>query len=58
MRADKNKNRYFRGDEIGAKLEPATTAPVASTKAPITVPTTSAEMGLAPPPSESAHSKQ
>ena len=58
MRADKNKNRYFRGDEIGVKLEPATAAPIASLKAPATVPITNVETGLAPSPSDSAHPKQ
>ena len=31
MRAAKNKDRYFRGDEIGSKPEPAPAAPIAST---------------------------
>jgi hypothetical protein len=57
MHADKNKNRYFRGDEIGAKLEPTTAAPIASVKAPATAPITNVETGL-PSPSDSAHSKQ
>jgi hypothetical protein len=35
MRAAKNKDRYFRGDEVGAKPEPATAAPVASAVVPV-----------------------
>lgn len=37
MRAAKNKDRYFRGDEVGAKPEPATAAPVASVAVPVRV---------------------
>ena len=34
----KNKDRYFRGDEVGAKPEPATATPIASTAAPVAAP--------------------
>ncbi len=56
MRAAKNKDRYFRGDEIGVKPEPSTTIPAAATAAPITVtaPSTNVETGLATSPSEGA----
>jgi hypothetical protein len=56
------KGRYFRGDEVGDKLEPAAAAPAASTVAPGTVPApntkTNVETGLAPSPSDSAHPDQ
>ncbi len=52
MRAAKNKDRYFRGDEVGAKPETVATAPVASTTSPIV------ETGLAPSPADSAHPAQ
>ena len=35
MRAAKNKGRYFRGDEVGAKPEPVAATPVASNAAPV-----------------------
>ena len=50
------KGRYFRGDEVGVKPEPAPTTPIASTAAPAT--STSVETGLAPSPSDSAHRAQ
>jgi hypothetical protein len=34
----KNKDRYFRGDEVGAKPEPATATAIASTAAPVAAP--------------------
>ena len=45
MRASKNKNRYFRGDEIGVKPEPAVPVPVAAA-----TPRPSVERGLAQSP--------
>jgi hypothetical protein len=42
MRSAKNKDRFFRGDEVGAKPETVATAPVASTTNP------PVETGLAP----------
>ncbi len=51
MQAAKNKGRYFRGDEVGAKQEPASTPPVASTNPPV-------ESGLAPSPADSSHPAQ
>jgi hypothetical protein len=56
MRAAKNKDRYFRGDEVGAKLETAT--PIASTAAPVTAPNPNVETGLAPSPSDNTRSAQ
>jgi len=58
MRAAKNKDRYFRGDEIGAKPEPTPATPVASTAAPVIVPNPKVETGLAPSPSDAAHRAQ
>jgi hypothetical protein len=52
------KGRYFRGDEVGSKPEPATATPIASTAAPVTAPNTNVETGLAPSPSDSAHRAQ
>jgi len=52
------KGRYFRGDEVGAKPEPAAATPIASTAAPVTVPNTSVETGQASSPSDSAHRAQ
>jgi len=40
MRAAKNKDRYFRGDEIGVKPEPTAAAPVASAAVPTPAPAT------------------
>jgi hypothetical protein len=37
MRAAQNKDRYFRGDEVGSKPDLATAAPVAASAAPVTV---------------------
>ncbi len=58
MRAAKNKDRYFRGDEVGSKPEPATAAPIASTVSPVTAPKTNVETELAPSPSDSTHHDQ
>jgi hypothetical protein len=52
------KGRYFRGDEVGAKPEPVTATPIASTAPPVTVPNTSVETGQASSPSDSAHRAQ
>jgi hypothetical protein len=49
------KGRYFRGDEVGVKPEPATATPVASTTAPSA---TNLETGPAPSPTDSAHHAQ
>jgi hypothetical protein len=54
MRAAKNKDRYFRGDEIGSQPEPGTATPVASPAAQVSAPNT----GLAPSPTDSAHRAQ
>ena len=54
----KNKDRYFRGDEVGAKPEPAPATPAASTVAPVIVPNPNVETGFAPSPSEIAPSAQ
>ena len=35
MRAAKNKGRYFRGDEVGAKPEPPALTPAAAAVAPV-----------------------
>jgi hypothetical protein len=48
----KNKDRYFRGDEVGAKPEPAPATPIASTAAPVSAPNPSVETGRAPSPSD------
>jgi hypothetical protein len=59
MQAAKNKDRYFRGDEVGAKPEPATVTPVASAAAPTIAPkTNNVETGLTPSPSDGAHNPQ
>ncbi|MGD0791930.1 MAG: putative glycoside hydrolase, partial [Terriglobales bacterium] len=52
------KGRYFRGDEVGSRPEPATATPVASNAAPVSAPKTNVETGLAPSPSDSAHPAQ
>jgi hypothetical protein len=48
------KGRYFRGDEVGVKPEPAPATPTASTATP----NTSVETGLAPSSSDSGHRAQ
>jgi len=48
------KGRYFRGDEIGIKPEPATATPIGSAATP----NTSVETGLAPSSSDSGHRAQ
>ncbi len=58
MRAAKNKDRYFRGDEVGSKPEPATATPIASSVAPVTAPDTNVETGLAPSVTDSNHHAQ
>ena len=52
------KGRYFRGDEVGSKPEPATATPVASNAAPLSAPKTNVETGLPLSPSGSAHPAQ
>jgi hypothetical protein len=48
------KGRYFRGDEVGVKPEPATATPIAAAAPnPINVDT-----GLAPSPADNAHHAQ
>ena len=62
MRAAKNRDRYFRGDEVGAKPEPAAATPTASSAAPVTVISPNAkineETGTAASNSESSHHEQ
>jgi hypothetical protein len=55
MREVKNKDRYFRGDEVGAKREPAPAAPVASA-APGSH--ASVETGVAPSSNDGAQKNQ
>jgi len=52
------KGRYFRGDEVGSKPDPATATPIASTVAPLTAPATNVETGLAPSVNDSTHRAQ
>src|SRR3984957_19744900 len=52
MRADKNKERYFRGDEVGAKPEPVATPVAASASSP------KVETELAPASGEPVHHEQ
>jgi hypothetical protein len=58
MRAAKNKDRYFRGDEVGGKPEPVAATPVASNAAPVGAPNANGETGLAPSSTDSAHRDQ
>jgi hypothetical protein len=61
MRAAQNKDRYFRGDEVGTKPELATAAPVAPVTVPApTVPAPNTNLETAPAPStgDSAHHTQ
>jgi hypothetical protein len=58
MRAAKNKDRYFRGDEIGAKPEPAAPNPAAAKATPVAPPATSVETGLAPSPGEKPNAQK
>jgi len=66
MRDAKNKDRYFRGDEVGSKPELATAAPVApvaiaapNVPAPnVTAPNTNVETGPTPSSSDAAHHTQ
>ena len=57
MRAAKNKDRYFRGDEVVSKPELVAATPVATPATPVvvTTPNTKGETGLAPSPSDAAH---
>jgi hypothetical protein len=52
------KGRYFRGDEVGVKTEPAPAMPVASSVAPVAAPNTSVGTGVAPSSSDSVHPAQ
>jgi len=54
------KGRYFRGDEVGAKAEPAAAPPVASVAAPatVTVPNPNVETRSAPSSGDNAHRAQ
>ncbi len=58
MRAAKNKDRYFRGDEVGSKPELATATPVASAAAPAIAPNANGETGIVPSPSDASHRAQ
>ncbi len=58
MRAAKNKDRYFRGDEVGAQPELVTATPVASTATPVTTPSANAETGLVPSTSDAIRRAQ
>jgi len=58
MRAAKNKDRYFRGDEVGSKPELPAAAPVVSTATPVSTPNTNAETGPASSSSDSTHHAQ
>jgi hypothetical protein len=58
MRAAKNKDRYFRGDEVGGKPEPVAATPIASVAAPVGAPNTNVETGLAPSSADSTHRDQ
>jgi len=51
------KGRYFRGDEVGSKPEPATATPIAATVSPVTAPNTNVET-LAPSASDSSRHAQ
>jgi hypothetical protein len=57
MRAAKNKDRYFRGDEVGSKPELVTATPVVSTATPAAAPNANVETGL-PSPSDATHRSQ
>jgi hypothetical protein len=48
------KGRYFRGDEVGVKPDPAPATPVASTLVPATAPHTTVETGVAPSPADTS----
>ena len=56
MRAAKNKDRYFRGDEVGVKPEPAAATPVASSATQ--APSTNVETSPAASQSDSTHRAQ
>ncbi len=62
MRASRNKDRYFRGDEVGSKPELATATPVpASVVVPapnVSAPNTNVETGTAPSAGDAAHHTQ
>jgi hypothetical protein len=52
------KGRYFRGDEVGVKAEPAIGTPIASTVAPVAAPAPTADPGLTPASTDSVHRQQ
>jgi hypothetical protein len=58
MRAAKNKDRYFRGDEVGSKPELATATPIASTATPALTPNANGETGPVPSSSDANHRAQ
>ncbi len=58
MRADRNKERYFRGDEVGAKIETAAAAPSTVINTPATAATPNIETGLAAPLRDNNHPPQ
>ncbi len=58
MRAAKNKDRYFRGDEVGSKPESAPATPVASAATPAAASNTNGETGLVPSSSDANHRAQ
>ncbi len=58
MRTAKNKDRYFRGDEVGSKPELATATPIASTATPALTPNANGETGSVPSTSDANHRAQ
>jgi len=58
MRTAKNKDRYFRGDEVGSKPELATATPIASTATPALTPNANGETGSVPSTSDATHRAQ
>jgi hypothetical protein len=61
MRAAKNKDRYFRGDEVGTKPELTAAAPVAPVTVPapnVPAPNTNVETAPAPSTGDAAHHTQ
>jgi len=58
MRAAKNKDRYFRGDEVGSKPESAPATPVASAATPAAAPNANVETGPVPTTSDVNHRAQ
>jgi hypothetical protein len=52
------KGRYFRGDEVGVKTEPATATPIGSATAPVAAPNTNLSPGQSENSSDSARRAQ